>query len=329
MILNEWYAVLSSNEVKKNKVATVKRLGVDIAFFRDSQGKVWAIEDRCCHRGASLGAGKVIDDELQCPFHGFRYDGNGKVTTIPANGFDTPVDSRYKVRNYHVREVEDMIYLWWGRDYFEPDHEPKVFKDLTSSEFSYMEFSDFWAVHYTRAIENQLDVVHVPFVHKSTIGRGYKTLISGPLVVVTEDRIKFYVMAEVDDGVKKPLHPHEIKNHEKLNALEFQFPNTWHNIVTPDMRIFAAFAPVDEERTVIYIRYYQRFVKTPLLKWFVTLGGIWFSRIVLWQDKRVVLTQVPKYSEYRMNEKLIQGDLPIIEFRKMRARKIEEDENVL
>jgi len=329
MIQNEWYAVLSAKEVPHDAPVTFKRLGVKFVAFRNGQGKICIIEDRCCHRGASLGMGKVHGGHLECPFHGFVYDENGCVVKIPANGSRAKVTEIYKVKKYITREIGGMVYLWWGSDHFSPDYEPAVFEDLQSPDFSYSEFIDYWPVHYTRAIENQLDVIHLPFVHKTTIGRGGRTIISGPVVKASKNHMKFYVKADVDDGNNQPLKPSEIKSYENLNALEFQFPNIWHNIISDKLRVFAAFAPVDEENTVIYIRYYQSFMKLPLLKQVVNRLGIWFSIIILRQDKRVVITQEPKYSEYRMNEKLIQGDLPIVEFRKMRARKIEEDDNVL
>ncbi|EKD44336.1 MAG: Rieske (2Fe-2S) protein, partial [uncultured bacterium (gcode 4)] len=278
------------------------------------------------HRGASIGQGRVHGDHIECPFHGFVYNGDGHVVEIPANGKLSKIPAQFKVKSYKLREIGDMIYLWWGMD---ADKEPLTFEDFLGDEFSYSEFIDYWPVHYTRAIENQLDVVHVPFVHKTTIGRSGKTLISGPVVKTFDDHLKFYVMTHLDDGVNKPLKPNEIKDYEQLNALEYNFPNTWLNIIAPKLRVFAAFVPVDEDNTVIYIRYYQSFMKIPVLKQLVNYLGIKFSIVILRQDKRIVVNQEPKYTELLMNEKLIQGDLPILEFRKMRQRKIESDENVL
>ncbi|MBF4693026.1 aromatic ring-hydroxylating oxygenase subunit alpha [Fusibacter ferrireducens] len=329
MIQNEWYAVLSAHEVPDGRPITVKRLGVKLVAFRNKEGKICILEDRCCHRGASLGLGEVHEGCLACPFHGFVYDENGKVIKIPANGSNFKVPDVYKVKSYRTREIGGMVYLWWGSDFFEPDCEPVVFKDLLGADYSYSEFKDQWSVHYTRAIENQLDVVHLPFVHRTTIGRGQKTVIHGPVVESTDDYMKFYVKADVDNGQNSPLKPSEVKDLGNLNALEFQLPNLWHNIISNKLSIFAAFVPVDEENTVVYIRYYQRFIKVPVLKQLVNKLGIWLSIIILRQDKRVVLTQEPKYSEYRMHERLIQGDLPIVEFRKMRAKKINEDDNIL
>lgn len=129
--------------------------------------------------------------------------------------------------------------------------------------------------------------------------------------------MKYYVDNEKDLG-QKPKKPGEIENYEQLYSLELIMPNIWQNIIAEDIRVMAAFAPIDEENTMIYLRFYQRFVKVPLVKDLVNFLASQYNKIVLHQDRKVVLTQKPKKSELRMNENLVQGDLPIIEFRKKR-----------
>ena len=54
--------------------------------------------------------------------------------------------------------------------------------------------------HYSRAIENQLDCAHIPFIHKNTIGRGNKTLVNGPLIErKTSDKMYMYVFNAIDN----------------------------------------------------------------------------------------------------------------------------------
>ena len=144
-------------------------------------------------------------------------------------------------------------------------------------------------------------------------------MVNGPVVKWDENRMTFYVNNVLDDGVKKPLKPHEIKNYTKLFRLQFQMPNMWQNIIGPDIRIMAVFAPIDDGHTMIYIRFYQRFMKLPILKQVVNQTSKISNRYILHQDRHVVLTQFPKKTELGMGEKLIQGDGPIIEFRKRRA----------
>ncbi len=315
MIKNQWYAVLDSKQVKKNKLIGVTRLSEKLVFWRDDAGEVYCIYDKCCHRGASLCAGKLHENHVECPFHGFLYDGSGKVTRIPANGKNAAVADNYRVHAYPARDAYGFIWVWYGEMSAELPEIP-FFEELKTG-FSYGSFSENWSVHYTRAIENQLDVVHLPFVHKTTIGRGNKTLVNGPVVKWNENRMTFYVKNREDNG-QRPEKPNEVADYEKLFHLQFQVPNIWQNIISDKVRIFAAFAPVDEENTHIYLRFYQAFVRVPVLKQLINLLSAVMNSVILHQDRRVVLTQLPKKSEFTMKENLVQGDLPILEYRKRR-----------
>jgi phenylpropionate dioxygenase-like ring-hydroxylating dioxygenase large terminal subunit len=317
MIRNQWYAALSAKEVKRNSPVGVVRFGEKLVLWRDREGKVCCIADKCCHRGASLSCGKITEGHVACPFHGFQYAADGKVVRIPANGKQAPVPDRFHVRSYPVREAWGFIWLWYGDI---PGRLPDIpfFEDLKQG-FACGEFSENWNVHYSRAIENQLDVVHLPFVHASTIGRGNKTLVNGPVVKWDGTLMTFYVKNAADSG-QKPERPEEIKDIDSLYYLKLQMPNLWQNVISPKMRIMAAFAPVDEENTRIYLRYYHSFLKAPVLRELMNAAGNMLDRIVLHQDRKVVLTQIPKRSELSCGENLVQGDLPIIEYRKMRQK---------
>ncbi|MGC8613613.1 MAG: Rieske 2Fe-2S domain-containing protein [Conexivisphaera sp.] len=72
---DRWYIVLNSDELKNGRLLKVRRLGMDIVFWRDGKNGVHAVDARCPHRGADLGLGKVVDGCVQCPYHGFLFDG--------------------------------------------------------------------------------------------------------------------------------------------------------------------------------------------------------------------------------------------------------------
>lgn len=320
MIYNQWYAVLDSKELKRYKPLRIKRFNEDMALWRDEDNSICCISDKCCHRGASLSCGRVKGGRLQCPFHGFEFDKTGDVKTIPANGKNRVVPESMRVHSWKTFEGYGFIWIWWGDEGKEPA-EPFFFRDL--DKFSYSGFSDHWKVHYSRAIENQLDVVHLPFVHRTTIGKGNKTLVNGPVVIKEDDLLSFYVFNVKDDGNRVPLKPDEIADYNKLPHLSFHYPNIWQNYISEKIRAFAAFVPVDEENTIIYIRYYQDLIKIPILKWIFNYIGKISSIIILRQDKRVVITQRPIKSFVKMDEHLIMGDKPVIEYRKHRQELIE------
>ncbi len=318
MIPNQWYVVLDSDQVKGRPVG-VTRMGERLVFWRDGSGAVACARDRCVHRGAELSKGCVDGGQLQCPFHGFEYDAGGRVTMIPANGKEAPVPERFKIHAYPTHEAHGFIWIWWGEELPEDLAPPSFFTDIGPG-FSYGKARDPWDAHYSRVIENQLDVVHLPFVHHNTIGRSGKTLVDGPVVEwVGADRFRVYVYNRQDDG-SPPRQPEALPEPDPDRFhLEFIFPNLWQNHIDEQVRVVAAFVPVDDEHTLLHLRFYQKFLRVPVVREILNRLAMPFNLFVAHQDRRVVQTQEPKPSALQMGEKLIQGDRPIVEYRRRRA----------
>ncbi len=326
MIPNQWYVLMESRQIKGRPIG-VTRLGEKMVFWRDDTGKPSCLRDRCAHRGVQLSAGRVLENgRLQCPFHGFEYDTSGRITRIPANGRDAAVPERFRAHGYPTYEAHGFVWVWWGEEPPENLEPPRFFDDVRPEDgFVYATVYDPWDTHYSRVIENQLDVVHLPFVHHNTIGRGNRTLVDGPLVEwLDDDRFRVYVFNRLDDGTP-PRRSDQITKPDRDFWLDFIFPNLWQNHISEDLRVVAAFVPVDEAHTLLYLRFYQKFLRLPLLGQAVSRLAMPFNRIVAHQDRRVVNTQQPKPSALRMDEQLIQGDRPIVEYRRRRQQLIEEN----
>jgi phenylpropionate dioxygenase-like ring-hydroxylating dioxygenase large terminal subunit len=315
MIPDQWYVVLESREVERGRLLGVTRMGERLLFARDRAGKAFCLRDRCAHRGAALSAGTHAGDAVACPFHGFRYDATGRGVLIPANGKNTEVPERFHVHAYPVYEAHGWLWIWWGERPPARMPAPRYFEDLEG--FPWASAVDPWDAHYSRVIENQLDVVHLPFVHAATIGRGNRTLVSGPVVEWRgSDRFLVRVFNEVDTG-QQPRKPAEIAPPYPAFHLDFIFPNLWQNWIAEKVRVGAAFVPVDAEHTLLYLRFYQKFLPGPLGKFVARLAMPANLRIAH-QDRRVVQTQQPKPSGLAIGENLVQGDGPIVEYRRRR-----------
>jgi phenylpropionate dioxygenase-like ring-hydroxylating dioxygenase large terminal subunit len=319
MIRNQWYVVLESDEVGGDPIG-VTRMGEKMVFWRDQAGEVYAAVDRCPHRGAALSIGKVQQGRsLQCPFHGFEFDTAGKCVLVPANGRNGVIPNALRLNTYPTYEAHGLIWLWWGNPTTKELPTPEFFDNLDET-FYYGSVHDPWKAHYSRVIENQLDVVHLPFIHGKTIGRGNRTLVDGPVVEWKGDKMLYtYVFNRLDDG-KPARKPSELSPKAASSVhLEFIFPNLWQNYISEKVRILAAFVPVDEDHTLLYLRFYQNFVRLPILGELVARLAMPSNLYIAHEDRRVVITQQPKASGLKISEILIQGDLPIIEYRKKRA----------
>lgn len=315
MIKNQWYAILPSSEVKTGCITAVKRLNLELALFRNEEGKLGCVVDQCTHRGAALSKGKIKGSCISCPFHGLQFDINGKCLFVPANGKASHEDlTRFNVKSYAVKEAHDIIYLWYG-EAKDAKGEPPFFEEQIDDSYVYSEMVDLWNSHYSRCIENQLDVVHVPIVHYNTIGRGNKTLINGPKTVLKDSEVITSANNEVDVG-QTPKKPEECVI--KDTFLDFKFPNIWLNHIADKIKVIIYFAPVDDENTLMYIRFYCKQTGSVLINKLIAFGGKFANRVIENQDKRVVITQKPKASQLRSGENLLVGDGPIIQYRRVR-----------
>jgi phenylpropionate dioxygenase-like ring-hydroxylating dioxygenase large terminal subunit len=323
MIPNQWYILLESKQIKDKPVG-VTRMGEKVVFWRDATGLVSCLRDKCVHRGVELSKGQVLDGNLRCPFHGFCYDASGRVALIPANGEKTPVPEVFRVHRYPTYEAHGFIWVWWGES---PPAElklPRFFDDLDDG-FTYGSLYDPWEVHYSRVIENQLDVAHVPFIHYNTIGRGIGPVVDGPgLQWIDEGMFFIYPYNRFDDGTpaRKPSEV-PVPPTDREFKLEFIFPNLWQNYIGKDIRVLAAFVPVDEGHTLVILRFYQRFMRLPVLRDVVTRLSMPYNLKILHQDRRVMVTHQPQVSGLKIGEKLIPADQPIIEYRRRREALIE------
>ena len=318
MIPDQWYVVLRSRELKPGKLVTALRMGERMVFWRDQEGNPVCQVDRCPHRGAALSLGNLSENHIQCPFHGFEFDPDGRCVLVPANGVSVGPPKALQVTTYPAREAHGQVYIWWGKEKKEYPALP-WFDDLDDS-FATSELVDHWHVHYSRAIENQLDVFHLPFVHGDSIGRGNATVSDGPLAVLRTDSMEIWVYNRKDDGRTAAQKAGSLPKPQRPPFLIFKFPNLWMNRISEDMRITVFFTPVDEENCLLYLRNYQRFVRVPLIRkliaWMINPG----SQYILNQDKRVVSTQQPKKSGLHIGEILIPADGPIILYRKIREK---------
>ncbi|NLW41890.1 MAG: aromatic ring-hydroxylating dioxygenase subunit alpha [Tissierellia bacterium] len=323
MINNSWYAVLDSGSVKKNEVVGAKRLNKNLAFFRDENETIHCVMDICAHRGAALSLGTVKDDCIKCPFHGIEYHGDGSCEHVPSDGISSDANySRFNLKSYFVKEKNDIIYLWNGDE--EPTEEINFFEVLEDKDLVFSELQDPWNTHYSRVIENQLDVSHLSFVHHNTIGRGYKTLVNGPKVVwLDEYTLQTSANNEVDTGQKPKTNEESVI---KSTNLTFKYPNSWLNTISDKIKVMAYFVPIDEENSILCIRFYNKITGFKPLDKFISWVGKYANMVIEKQDKRIVETQLPKKTGLKMKENLVKADMPIIEYRKRRNQLIKENE---
>ena len=113
MLINQWYALCESATVA-DKPVPVRALGQQFVVFRDSQGAVRALSNVCVHKGGSLGHGEVVAGTIQCPYHGWRYNGDGECVAIPSLAAGARIPGRARVDSYPVAEHWGLVWAFLG-----------------------------------------------------------------------------------------------------------------------------------------------------------------------------------------------------------------------
>jgi phenylpropionate dioxygenase-like ring-hydroxylating dioxygenase large terminal subunit len=168
MFINFWYTAGRSTDVTTTPVRR-RMLGQDFVLFRDTTGKVHCLADTCIHRGASLGLGKVKGDCIQCPYHGWQFDGDGACRKIPSLGAQARIPARARVDAYPTVEKYGLIFAFLGDI---PEEErcpilpiPEYGADGPEPGWTATIQNFEWAFDYQRSIENGIDAAHNEYVH--------------------------------------------------------------------------------------------------------------------------------------------------------------------
>ena len=166
MIINNWYAAAWSDRLGDEPVA-VRMLGCDFALFRDEAGQAHCLSAVCCHRGGDLGSGRRKGSCVQCPYHGWEFAGDGRVTRIPSLGDAARIPGRARVDSYPVHEQLGLIWVFLGDL---PEAERPALPDLLpefgdESNWRRVRFEREWAVNWARLKENLADASHLFLVH--------------------------------------------------------------------------------------------------------------------------------------------------------------------
>lgn len=296
VIANRWYALLTSAELQSSRPLGARRLGQDLVFWRNTAGSVRVAMDACPHRGAKVSAGRMVNGCLECPFHGFQFADDGACTFIPPHP-DRTISPAMRLDTLPSREEHGFIWVWTG---------PEAATDAPIPFFDFGDLSCAGSAdaipvrtHYTRAIENQLDYSHLPFVHRRTIGRFVTDVAREQFVETDGDVIRFGPSKDADA------------------LIEFIGPNIWR-LRTGRAWQFLAFVPVDDDNMLYYTRSYQGVVGVPGLSWLVGRMGRFFNRFIFAEDTAVVESQPAVETRLRMGEMLVPSDGPIIAYRRWR-----------
>ena len=160
-----WYPVMPIAQMLEQP-KSFELLGQKLVLWSDDAGKITVASDRCCHCSAQLSKGKVINNNIVCPYHGRQYDGQRVCVKVPQLEKNSQIPKTYQ-KTYPSQE--SYGYIWVCLD--EPLNE---IPDITeASDPNFRLISEFYETSHRaglRVIENEFDLAHPTFVNTTTFG---------------------------------------------------------------------------------------------------------------------------------------------------------------
>jgi phenylpropionate dioxygenase-like ring-hydroxylating dioxygenase large terminal subunit len=188
-LMNAWYVAAWPHEVVPSSILARTVCNEALVLWRNADGSVAALEDRCCHREMPLARGMLEAGTIRCGYHGLRYAADGRCVEIPGQDH---VPSAVRVRAYPATERHGWIWVWPG-DPTKAD--PNLIPDMQARN-SHPEWTSVGGTTYMKGSyllvnDNLLDLTHEPYVHPTSLGNRavvefpIRTEVQGERVTVT------------------------------------------------------------------------------------------------------------------------------------------------
>ena len=245
-----WHAVMPLTMLDGERPQPFTLLGEDLVLFKDADGNPAALKDRCCHRTAKLSKGRCVNGAVECGYHGWTYDGGGRVIRIPQYEPDRAIPKDYCTPAY--RCMAKYGYAWVALE--EPIAPiPEVPEFGAEGWRTIFQFHEVWNTSPLRALENSFDNSHFSFVHRATFGVAAQPKPSRYELVERDGG--FYAETLIDavnppayarvSGTSAPLTQRLMRNAYYLpfmRRLDIEYPSGIRHV------IINAFTPIDDGR---------------------------------------------------------------------------------
>ncbi len=161
-----WHCLGLAETFKDGQPHRIEAFGTKLVVWQDSKGELNVLDGYCRHMGGDLTMGSVKGDEIACPFHDWRWGGDGKCKQIP---YAKRVPLRARTRSWHALERNKQLFVWndpEGNGPIESQMIPEI-PEAESDEWTEWtwETLDIPNANCREIIDNVVDMAHFFYVH--------------------------------------------------------------------------------------------------------------------------------------------------------------------
>jgi phenylpropionate dioxygenase-like ring-hydroxylating dioxygenase large terminal subunit len=318
---NYWYVVARSNQVKTQPLG-VKIWHENIVLFRDSLNKIHALEDRCPHRQVKLSHGKVIDNYLECIYHGWQFAADGFCVKVPYLSPDQKLPS-CQLRCYPVQELNGFIWLFPGDSHLATQTQPLAIPEWEHLNYIATVSTIHCQAHYSFLIENLMDMYH------GHLHQNWQAWTDAKLeeIQLNENKVdaiyqaKSYYKIDKIWSISQLFFPQLRKLHPEKLTVSYSYPH-WYSTLGEDFKIYCLFCPVSLTETQAYLIHFtslnafwrlhklpvsfRRFVKNSLFGSAQTLlDGLVEQDIQMIEEEQLAYEQNIQRKAYEFNSAIL------------------------
>lgn len=240
-----WIPAAFCDQVSEPDGAPVRLrlMGEDLVLFRDTNGHLGLLEDRCPHRGAALFFGRNEENGIRCVYHGIKFNTEGRCVDVPCAPAGTYSIDEIRVTPYPCVEKGGLVWAYMGP----PEHRP----DFPELEWTLVpENHRFVTRHvqecnWLQGLEGGFDAAHLSFLHSGVVDMRKGQTDQHRRIVPS-----LYEVVPLDFGFAvaggRPLENGNVSWHVDIMLMPF------HKIIPSVPRGAHVWAPIDDHNTMLY-----------------------------------------------------------------------------
>jgi phenylpropionate dioxygenase-like ring-hydroxylating dioxygenase large terminal subunit len=167
---NCWYPITFIQDFPSNRPYGFTLYDEPFVLFKNKSGKLACLQDICPHRAAQLSDGQIMDGKIECLYHGWQFDTEGKCQHIPQLPDETKIPNNACVQSFVVVEKQGIIWFWRGKNEEADKNLIPTIPNLDSADFIATDFALDLPYDQSYLIENVIDPAHVHISHDGSLG---------------------------------------------------------------------------------------------------------------------------------------------------------------
>ncbi|MUL65599.1 3-ketosteroid-9-alpha-hydroxylase [Mycobacterium sp. CBMA 234] len=173
-----WHCLGLTKDLGDGKPHSINAFGQKLVVFRGEDGQLNVLDSYCRHMGGDLSQGTVKGNEIACPFHDWRWGGDGKCKLVP---YAKRTPRLARTAKWPTLEQDGMLFIWNDPEGSAPPEEnyiPRIEQAGSDEWTDWHWYTTVVNVNCREIIDNVVDMAHFFYIHGS-VPSHFKNIFEG------------------------------------------------------------------------------------------------------------------------------------------------------